>query len=692
MQNATILLIENSAEQARIIQRLLASSGITRLVHTADPDQAMNLLAENKLDMILVDISLALLRDPDWMREHQSLVPIVILTDQKNERLAMQAISVGAQDYLIREQLTAPLLKNAVHYAINRARLLASNARTQEHFERVIEDQKILHRIDRELGYTLNPDHVLHLAMDTALRLTAAAACVVGWIEEETQQLEKLASLGIHTLLMEPVPVSQLDQHPLIGRVFSEDDSILIETGKSYSQVAIPLMVQGKPSGLLLLENVPNGVCDQSDWDFLVHLANRTATALEKARIYQRTQYQAVQIDKLYELSTEISRHLDRQEVMQASATALVSLLQGSSALFCEYVPRFHNMVVCSVYVAQEASDNPPLVGTVFAMNQYPHLQASLNSMLVQIRQNEQEQTEEISAFLDMLGVQAALLIPLLDQGNLIGMLVLCESNFDRHFTSDEISLARSLGGSTTVALNKATLFDSVQQLEQMKSEMLQMASHDLRTPLSRIVFSLALLEPAVEPGSNQAVLLEGVREATQQMHTLLEDLLNLNRIESEEMNDLKFCDVTALLDKVIGEYRSQADIKQQHYQVDIPAESIMIYGSDVHLQQAFANYVGNALKYTPEGGTIMVRARTEDGRFIFEVQDTGYGIPKDKQAAIFGRFFRAHTPGTEDIPGTGLGLSLVKTVIERHGGKVWFHSEVNKGSIFGLWLPLTNS
>lgn len=98
---------------------------------------------------------------------------------------------------------------------------------------------------------------------------------------------------------------------------------------------------------------------------------------------------------------------------------------------------------------------------------------------------------------------------------------------------------------------------------------------------------------------------------------------------------------------------------------------------------------MGNAIKYTPDEGEIDVKTRVENTMFHFSVKDTGYGIPEDQQARLFERFYRAKSRATEHIDGTGLGLSLVKSVIERHGGHVWFESKPGVGSTFGFQVPL---
>jgi two-component system phosphate regulon sensor histidine kinase PhoR len=218
---------------------------------------------------------------------------------------------------------------------------------------------------------------------------------------------------------------------------------------------------------------------------------------------------------------------------------------------------------------------------------------------------------------------------------------------------------------------------------------MIRMASHDLRTPLSRIIFSSAMMEPEVAPGSMQEELLNTIKEAATQMQSLLEDILNLERIESSEVSEQHPIDVVNLIRKVCDSFHQQAAMHSQSFIVDLPENAVIVVGSEVQLREAYSNLIGNAFKYTPDGGTVTVRASTNANRLNFEVEDTGYGIPPERQEKIFKRFYRAHTPGTEAIPGTGLGLSLVKTVIERHGGEVWFRSQLAVGSVFGCWVPL---
>lgn len=693
-----ILLIDSNPYNADLFRKWLDSVNPTQyeLYHSLEYRLAAPLLEQKKLDIFLVDLT----GDEDQeqiiggLRNRSLNTPIVTLISQEDERRAVKAVANGSiQDYLIKEHLTAPLIKHSIHYAMNRAQVLESSKRVEENLQNAMEEQRILHRIDRELGYTLNIQNVLNMAMDTAVRRTGASGCVVGWIEEETQQLQKLASIGKPSFLSEPIPLDKLDYYPSIMRVFEESSPIIQnEIDDQYSELIIPLIIQGRPTGMIGLEQVPSGYWgDQADWDFLVHLASRTSTALEKTRNHQRIQHQAIRMDKLYNISSDISSQLDQKEIMKASAAGLAVLLDGSSAFFCEYDSRSKTISVRETFIVEAVADKPPALGTTYSLQEYPELFDQFYIKPIQIRRQDASLTPEVMQFVESFDVQSLLVVPLVENDQLFGVLFLGESRFDRYFTIDEITLARSLAASTMVALQKGALFTSIQNLEQLKSEMIEMASHDLRSPLSHIRLCIALLGQNQEDSfsDKQVSMLDSIKQATDQMQTLLEDILNLERIESDETSHWQPLNATELVKKVSDTLQPQADLNNQNYHLELTSEAAMIFGSEIQLQQAYSNFIGNAVKYTPPEGNITVRAWVENSQFMFEVEDNGYGIPSDRQERIFERFYRAHAPGTEKITGTGLGLSLVKTVIERHGGEVWLQSEEGIGSIFGCALPL---
>jgi len=186
----------------------------------------------------------------------------------------------------------------------------------------------------------------------------------------------------------------------------------------------------------------------------------------------------------------------------------------------------------------------------------------------------------------------------------------------------------------------------------------------------------------------DQAEYIDSLRRSTKSMQTLIHDLLTLERIESEGQREWEAFDLGGLVVEVVEAAQSSAALKQQTLTLHRAGSIPFVKGNVTQLRQASANLVDNAIKYTPEGGTIEVTCDHKNGRLQFAVRDSGYGISPERQRRLFERFYRAREPGTDHIAGTGLGLSLVKTVIDRHGGEVWFTSSPGEGSTFGYWIP----
>ena len=209
------------------------------------------------------------------------------------------------------------------------------------------------------------------------------------------------------------------------------------------------------------------------------------------------------------------------------------------------------------------------------------------------------------------------------------------------------------------------------------------MAAHDLRNPLSLIIGYTALLDDD-DLTTTQRELLSEVSKATTRMETMIRDILSLERIEANAAGESEAVNLSDLVRSVFSERQPQAVQKLQYSSLELPYQAVMVQGDRVQLREVIANLIGNAIKYTPQGGHVEVRLM-DDGRF--EVEDTGYGIPENQQQALFSPFYRAKTTETHSIEGTGLGLHLVKRVIERHGGTIHFHSEYGKGSVFGFSL-----
>jgi signal transduction histidine kinase len=179
------------------------------------------------------------------------------------------------------------------------------------------------------------------------------------------------------------------------------------------------------------------------------------------------------------------------------------------------------------------------------------------------------------------------------------------------------------------------------------------------------------------------------IERASETMLNIIQDILNLEQLRSTEMPNERV-PLAQLTYDVIGQHEPEMTAKHQAFSFKIQPHLPMMIGRPTQLAQVVSNLLSNAIKYTPNGGKITLNLYQPDPHHLrLEVQDTGYGIPKDAQKKLFTEFYRVRTKETAHIPGTGLGLSLIKTVVEAHNGRIWVESEVNQGSTFFVEFPI---
>ncbi len=260
------------------------------------------------------------------------------------------------------------------------------------------------------------------------------------------------------------------------------------------------------------------------------------------------------------------------------------------------------------------------------------------------------------------------------------------ETAFTRSESGDVIEVigvAQDITKDKMADEEREKLLVRITDLEHLKSDMIRVAAHDLRAPLSIIIGYAALLKDDVLT-ETQDTFMNEIAKAARRMENMIRDILSLERIEAHAAGQHESVVLNTLVQTAYNEGYLQADHKSQAYVLSLPDTPVVVQGDPVQLKEAVDNLIRNAIKYTHESGTIQVRL-TANG--IFEVEDSGYGIPENQQHGLFSPFFRASSPETREIEGTGLGLHLVKRIIERHGGQMHFHSEYGKGSIFGFRL-----
>ncbi len=235
-------------------------------------------------------------------------------------------------------------------------------------------------------------------------------------------------------------------------------------------------------------------------------------------------------------------------------------------------------------------------------------------------------------------------------------------------------------------------LYSKVRRLEQIKTDMIRIASHDLKSPLTGMRGYLQLLQQAAGASftPEQVSYLDEIAHAADRMQHMIEGILSLDRIQQMAEDALnEVINLRQVAMRVLREHQSLARQKDVQLVADIAEDQAFKVEGDVfQIQEAIANLLSNALKYTPAGGTVTLCLYVEGQEVVLKVKDTGYGIPEAMQSQLFTAFYRAPMPEARQIEGTGLGLHLVKSIVERHRGRVLFESEYGKGSTFGFALP----
>lgn len=236
--------------------------------------------------------------------------------------------------------------------------------------------------------------------------------------------------------------------------------------------------------------------------------------------------------------------------------------------------------------------------------------------------------------------------------------------------------------------LNDVTSF---KEIDRLKSKMMRMTTHDLKNPLFAIMTYLDLLKEDGEGLFTDSIRsnLEIISIQVDRMLQLVLDFLDLEKVESGGFT-MELCDLREILLSALRGVEDMAHTKGLFLNTELATDFPPIEANSHHLGQALTNLLDNAIKFTPPGGYIWLRAYQEDNSSaIVSVEDTGIGIPLEEQDKVFERFYRAEKGRRKDDISSGLGLSLVKAVIESHNGEIWFRSEEQKGTTFYIRLPL---
>jgi len=474
------------------------------------------------------------------------------------------------------------------------------------------------------------------------------------------------------------------------------------------SILSVPLLRDGSPIGAITAGRPVSGPFSDKQVALLQTFAAQAVIAIENVRLFKELQARTAELTRsvgelkaLGDVGQAVSSTLDLDTVLRtivSRATQLAGVDGGSIHEYDEVHEKFH----------VRATDRLP-DDLVEAMRATPIRKGEglLGRMAITKEPVEISDIADAEAYqsgvrenLVRLGHRSLLAVPLLRENHILGGLAVNRKRAGA-FDPQVIELLKTFATQSALAIQNARLFREIEvksrELEaasRHKSEFLANMSHELRTPLNAIIgFSEVLSERMFgEINPKQAEYLSDILASGRHLLSLINDILDLSKIEAGrmELEPAEF-DLPAAIENTLILMRERAQRRAITVGRTVDGRLGTICADERKVKQVLLNLLSNALKFTPEGGKIDVRAEVRDGTAEISVRDTGVGIAVEDQQAVFEEFRQVGT-AAKKVEGTGLGLAISRKFIELHGGKIWVTSTVGSGSTFTFTLPLSVS
>jgi signal transduction histidine kinase len=458
--------------------------------------------------------------------------------------------------------------------------------------------------------------------------------------------------------------------------------------------VAVPVLLRGEPLGVLVAdeERGPRRFAEP-DVERLTAVADRLAVAIENARLYLETRRRAEQLGLLHEVGRSLVETLDIEQVLGAGVRNLARIVDAPDAylmLASEDGARLEIRAVAGSGERLAGVLDLPLLPPDDSLAS--RVFTSREPLVVEDALLDPRVRPDLRA---RIGGRAYLALPLVVRDHAIGAVVIVDTRGPRLFTPPEVERAAAIANQLAVAAENARLYEDLRrsyaELARAQQQLIQgerlaalgelsaIVAHEVRNPLGVIFNSLGSLRRLVRPTGDAKMLFDIVEEEADRLNRIVGDLLDFARPSTPEVRP-------ELLDRVV-EDAVVAAMAQQGTFIDVARDmdgSLPPVAMDARLvRQAVLNVAVNAVQAMPRGGRITIRTRREGDDALLEVEDTGAGIPDEVKERIFEPFF------TTKASGTGLGLAVVKRIVEGHGGRVGVRSAPGQGTVFSLRFPV---
>ncbi len=566
-----------------------------------------------------------------------------------------------------------------------------------------------LYEVSSQLGKSLDLGEVLNQVMDSIIQLTGAERGFLMLYNAENGSLQTRAARNFDQETIETG--ANNISHTVIERAIATGEGVLSSNAQEddrfsgtksvvgyqlRSIMCAPLRMRNQTLGAVYVDNrLFSGALSQDDLGLLVTFANQAAVAIENARLFTQTdQALARRVEELslfQRIDQQLNRSLELNQVLSLSlnwAIALTNAAGGSIGLFEEV----------------ENDDGSTASGQILRLMVFRGEEAHSEARLVSIdhpivrqimKEGRSVLTRNVSEAESVDGTPAnvQLAVPIQQDGIITGLITL-ETQHNVEINREDIAFVERLSDRAAVAIKNATLYEAIHAANKAKSDFISLVAHELRVPMTSIKGYTDLMNSGLAGplSDQQKQFLEVIGRNLTRMTSLISDLSDINHIESGRMRfDMTAFDLREVVADVSDSLRERIRNRKQTLHIEVEDDLPPVFADSMRIAQVIANLMSNAHKYTPEGGEIVLRA-WPNGRFAHvSVQDNGYGISEEDQEKLFSQFFRAEDKEVRSQPGWGLGLSIVRRMVEAQNGEISFESKLGEGSLFTFTIPLAN-
>ena len=639
-----------------------------------------------------------------------------VIVPMLREDRVIGAIGVSHRDVGAFTNERVELLKTFADQAV----IAIENVRLFNETKEALEQQTATSEILRVISQSpTDVQPVLDAVAERALKLCDAAQSVISLVEGTN--IRFTAGFGsTRTYVGEVMPLSRglvagraiIDRTTIhlddLAAVSEDEYPIGLQMQRSighHTLLAVPLMREDRAIGVITVWRMEVRPFTEKQISLVKTFADQAAIAIENVRLFTELESRTAELTRsvgelkaLGEVGQAVSSTLDLETVLStivSRATQLAGMDGGSIWEYDETREEFY----------LHATDRLPdelvevLRATPIRKGEGALGRLAITGEPVEIHDIAVEPgyPTRLREIRIRSGHRSVVAVPLLREDHLLGALAVSRTT-PGEFAPEVIALLKTFATQSALAIQNARLFREIEvksrELEaasRHKSEFLANMSHELRTPLNAIIgFSEVLSERMFgELNEKQAEYIGDILASGQHLLSLINDILDLSKIEAGRMElELSDFDLPSTIENTLILVRERAVRRGITLGRTVDERLGTIRADERKVKQVLLNLLSNALKFTPEGGRIDVRATVNDGVAEISVRDTGVGIAPEEQEAVFEEFRQVGT-AAKKVEGTGLGLAISRKFIELHGGKIWVTSQVGTGSIFAFTLPL---